>query len=124
MRPLFPPQSVTLKRCMGCFHRVHLKGLKLAKPIDYYSQRLAALSPGMAGADIANVCNEAALVRGRVYVCNYVRLCACACACVRAMHKAAGSTSPDAYASCAFPGMGWSERCPVVAHSHQCGPEN
>lgn len=45
--------------------RVHLKGLKLAKPIDYYAQRLAALSPGMAGADIANVCNEAALVAAR-----------------------------------------------------------
>ena len=51
-------------------HRVHLKGLKLAHPIDYYSKRLAALSPGMAGADIANVCNEAALV------CVFV-LCVC-----------------------------------------------
>eukprot|EP00967_Tisochrysis_lutea_P118696 scaffold193100_cov18-Tisochrysis_lutea.AAC.1 len=52
--------------------RVHLKGLKLAKPIDYYAQRLAALSPGMAGADIANVCNEAALVRAALWPCVHV----------------------------------------------------
>ncbi|KAF5837820.1 ATP-dependent zinc metalloprotease FTSH 3, mitochondrial-like protein [Dunaliella salina] len=51
-------------RCLHHYagQRVHLKGLKLVHPIEYYAQRLAALSPGMAGADIANVCNEAALV--------------------------------------------------------------
>lgn len=46
------------------FH-VHLKNLKLVEGSDYYAQRLAALTPGFAGADIANVCNEAALVAAR-----------------------------------------------------------
>jgi len=45
--------------------RVHLAKLKLAKAIDFYSERLAALTPGMSGADIANVCNEAALYAAR-----------------------------------------------------------
>ena len=45
--------------------RVHLKKIKLDKPIDHYSERLAALTPGFAGADIANVCNEAALIAAR-----------------------------------------------------------
>ena len=29
---------------------------------NYYSQRLAALTPRFAGADIANMCNEGALI--------------------------------------------------------------
>ena len=33
--------------------------------MDYYAPRLAALTPGFAGADIANVVNEAALVAAR-----------------------------------------------------------
>lgn len=33
--------------------------------MDFYTERLAALTPGMSGADIANVCNEAALVAAR-----------------------------------------------------------
>lgn len=45
--------------------RVHMKPLKLAQSIDEYSGRLAALTPGFSGADIANVCNEAALVAAR-----------------------------------------------------------
>jgi len=45
--------------------RVYLKKLRLDHPPDYYSQRLAALTPGFAGADIANVCNEAALIAAR-----------------------------------------------------------
>lgn len=45
--------------------RVHLKKIKLDKPIEHYSERLAALTPGFAGADIANVCNEAALIAAR-----------------------------------------------------------
>ena len=45
--------------------RVHLRKIKLDKPIDHYSERLAALTPGFAGADIANVCNEAALIAAR-----------------------------------------------------------
>ena len=43
--------------------KVHLKPLKLAKDID--SKKLAAQTPGFAGAEIANVCNEAALIAAR-----------------------------------------------------------
>ncbi|WIA22346.1 hypothetical protein OEZ85_004659 [Tetradesmus obliquus] len=45
--------------------RVHLSKLKLEKALEHYSERLAALTPGFSGADIANVCNEAALVAAR-----------------------------------------------------------
>ncbi|CAL5225560.1 g8397 [Coccomyxa viridis] len=45
--------------------RIHLAKLKLSKPVDYFSERLAALTPSFAGADIANVCNEAALIAAR-----------------------------------------------------------
>lgn len=42
---------------------VHLRPLKLAKNIDV--ELLAKLSPGFSGADIANICNEAALIAAR-----------------------------------------------------------
>ncbi|XP_072954269.1 ATP-dependent zinc metalloprotease FTSH 8, mitochondrial-like isoform X1 [Typha angustifolia] len=45
--------------------RIYLKKIKLDNDPSFYSQRLAALTPGFAGADIANVCNEAALVAAR-----------------------------------------------------------
>lgn len=45
--------------------RIYLKKLKLDNKPSFYSQRLAALTPGFAGADIANVCNEAALIAAR-----------------------------------------------------------
>ena len=45
--------------------RIHLDKLKLTRDISYYSERMAALTPGFAGADIANVCNEAALIAAR-----------------------------------------------------------
>lgn len=45
--------------------RVHLSKIKLDKAMEYYSERLAALTPGFAGADIANVTNEAALIAAR-----------------------------------------------------------
>lgn len=44
---------------------VHLRGLKLEASATEIAQRLAALTPGMTGADIANVCNEAALIAAR-----------------------------------------------------------
>lgn len=45
---------------------VHLKKITLAPDIDSdLSGRLAALTPGFSGADIANVCNEAALIGAR-----------------------------------------------------------
>lgn len=42
-----------------------MKKLKLAKSADEYAPRLATLTPGFSGADIANVCNEAALIASR-----------------------------------------------------------
>ncbi|XLR40891.1 hypothetical protein HN51_019070 [Arachis hypogaea] len=45
--------------------QIYLKRIKLDHDPSYYSQRLAALTPGFAGADIANVCNEAALIAAR-----------------------------------------------------------
>ncbi|XP_068192281.1 mitochondrial inner membrane m-AAA protease component paraplegin [Antennarius striatus] len=43
----------------------HLKLLKLTKPADFYSPYLSELTPGFSGADIANICNEAALHAAR-----------------------------------------------------------
>ncbi|CCH55520.1 ATP-dependent metalloprotease FtsH [Fibrisoma limi BUZ 3] len=43
--------------------KVHLKPLKLAQDVD--PKDLAAQTPGFAGAEIANVCNEAALIAAR-----------------------------------------------------------
>ncbi|KAA8549291.1 hypothetical protein F0562_000975 [Nyssa sinensis] len=45
--------------------QIYLKKIKLDNKPSYYSHRLAALTPGFAGADIANVCNEAALIAAR-----------------------------------------------------------
>ncbi|XP_016444752.1 ATP-dependent zinc metalloprotease FTSH 8, mitochondrial-like [Nicotiana tabacum] len=45
--------------------KIYLNKLKLDQQAGFYSQRLAALTPGFAGADIANVCNEAALIAAR-----------------------------------------------------------
>lgn len=45
---------------------VHLKKLTLKMPVDQYSKRLAELTPGNSGADIANICNEAALHAARL----------------------------------------------------------
>uniref|UniRef100_A0A7S2ESD5 AAA+ ATPase domain-containing protein n=1 Tax=Ditylum brightwellii TaxID=49249 RepID=A0A7S2ESD5_9STRA len=45
--------------------QVHLKGITLEGEIDDIAGRLAGLTPGFAGADIANICNEAAIVAAR-----------------------------------------------------------
>uniref|UniRef100_A0A8D3BYJ3 AAA+ ATPase domain-containing protein n=1 Tax=Scophthalmus maximus TaxID=52904 RepID=A0A8D3BYJ3_SCOMX len=47
--------------------KVHLKPLKLDSSIeaDALARKLAALTPGFTGADVANVCNEAALIAAR-----------------------------------------------------------
>lgn len=47
--------------------KVHLRPLKLDNALDKeaLSRKLAALTPGFSGADIANVCNEAALIAAR-----------------------------------------------------------
>lgn len=43
----------------------HLSGISLEGEPKIYSKRLATLTPGFSGADIANVCNEAALHAAR-----------------------------------------------------------
>lgn len=45
--------------------KVHLEGIVLKDPVDDVAGRLAGLTPGFAGADIANICNEAAIVAAR-----------------------------------------------------------
>jgi AFG3 family protein len=44
---------------------IYLKKLTLSDTIETYSARLAALTPGFVGADIANICNEAAITAAR-----------------------------------------------------------
>lgn len=45
--------------------RVHLKPIKTELDREEVSKKMAALTPGFTGADIANVCNEAALIAAR-----------------------------------------------------------
>ncbi|KAI8384570.1 peptidase family M41-domain-containing protein [Radiomyces spectabilis] len=44
---------------------VHLKPIKTTEDMERLSRKLAALTPGFSGADIHNVCNEAALIAAR-----------------------------------------------------------
>jgi len=44
---------------------VHLQGIELDGEPDEFAGRLAGLTPGFSGADIANICNEAAIVAAR-----------------------------------------------------------
>ena len=46
---------------------VHLKTLKLdtSKTMEEYAKRLSTLTPGFSGADIANICNEGAIIAAR-----------------------------------------------------------
>jgi len=45
--------------------KVHLRGIQLEDDVEDIAGRLAGLTPGFAGADIANICNEAAIVAAR-----------------------------------------------------------
>ncbi|KAL0483432.1 hypothetical protein AKO1_014773 [Acrasis kona] len=45
--------------------KVHLKKIKLSPQVNERIQRLAELTPGFSGADIANACNEAAIHAAR-----------------------------------------------------------
>ena len=45
--------------------KVHLRDIKTEEDVDHYASRVSALTPGFVGADIANVCNEAALIAAR-----------------------------------------------------------
>ncbi len=44
---------------------MHLEPIKTSLEIVSLARKLAALTPGFTGADIANVCNEAALIAAR-----------------------------------------------------------
>jgi len=44
---------------------VHMKGLRLDGDANEFARKLAALTPGFAGAEIANICNEAAIQAAR-----------------------------------------------------------
>lgn len=46
---------------------MHLKKIKVDGKFDKeeYAKKLAALTPGFSGADIANICNEAAIITAR-----------------------------------------------------------
>jgi len=48
-------------------YNVHLKKIKLNPDLTRgeYSRKIAALTPGFSGAEIANVCNEAAIISAR-----------------------------------------------------------
>ena len=48
-------------------YNVHLKKVKVnkEKSRDEYAAKMAALTPGFSGADIANVCNEGAIIAAR-----------------------------------------------------------
>ena len=56
---------ITLRVCDICLtgNESHLKPIKLQEDVD--PKKLAAQTPGFAGAEIANVCNEAALIAAR-----------------------------------------------------------
>jgi AFG3 family protein len=45
--------------------KVHLNPIKTSVDLEQLSRKLAALTPGFSGADIHNVCNEAALIAAR-----------------------------------------------------------
>ncbi|GJJ68777.1 AFG3 family protein [Entomortierella parvispora] len=49
----------------GDIFKVHLRPIKTDEDIPKLAQKLAALTPGFSGADIHNVCNEAALIAAR-----------------------------------------------------------
>lgn len=44
---------------------IYLKNIALDGKVEDFSGRLAALTPGFVGADIANICNEAAIIAAR-----------------------------------------------------------
>lgn len=64
----WPNFAVCRKSCylsFKCSSKFTWKGIKLEDEIDDISGRLAGLTPGFVGADIANICNEAAIVAAR-----------------------------------------------------------
>ena len=52
---------------------MHLKPILTRLDLDGLARKLAACTPGFTGADVANVCNEAALIAAR-YLASEVQL--------------------------------------------------
>ena len=65
MRAGFRPSDTWISRAQERLEifKVHLRNLKLVSGFDI--DFLAKQTPGFSGADIANVCNEAALIAAR-----------------------------------------------------------
>ena len=61
--------NYSMQRIYACYRasicKVHLKPLTTELNKDEFAKKLAALLPGFSGADIANVCNESALIAAR-----------------------------------------------------------
>lgn len=55
--------------------KVHMSGLNLEGEVEDISRKLAALTPGFAGAEIANICNEAAIQGARMGLDKVNLLC-------------------------------------------------
>ena len=51
--------------CRASIFKVHLEPIKTSLDLNDVARSLAALTPGFTGADVANVCNEAALIAAR-----------------------------------------------------------
>lgn len=61
---MIPPDPSGLLYRASIF-KVHLEPIKTSLNLEDVARRLAALTPGFTGADVANVCNEAALIAAR-----------------------------------------------------------
>lgn len=62
-----PPSGPPDIKGRASIFKVHLRPLRLEAELDKeaLARKMAALTPGFSGADIANVCNEAALIAAR-----------------------------------------------------------
>lgn len=45
--------------------KIYLRKIIITGEIDHFAQRIASLTPGLSGAEIANICNESALIAAR-----------------------------------------------------------
>lgn len=71
LSPLFQSTCYHIHR--ASIFKVHLRPLKTKLVIEELARKLAARTPGFTGADVANVCNEAALIAAR-YLATDVQL--------------------------------------------------
>ena len=59
--------------CRASIFKVHLEPIKTNEDREGLARKMAARTPGFTGADVANVCNEAALIAAR-YLAPDVKL--------------------------------------------------